>query len=460
MTPAPSANHRRAAEYIGLSALSQNRRISMTMTMQTIRHADEAGAPYLVIFQRNLSSKTEHPPAMAPPPPPPSGSLFYGRGLNLLIITIVFPATAVLLVISRLAARGHIGNRLVLSDYAIILSTVNFLAIVRMLLSGKLADSLRAFWASQIIYKVTINLTKASICLLYLQIFPGNTFRRVTYLVMTFVLLYAIASIIATIVQCNPISYAWDRRRPGTCINLTAFWYANAAANILGDCIILILPIPSTMALAIPQRQKHGLILVFTLGAFVCVTSILRMTTLKSGSRAHDVTYGTLNSTIWTAIEANTGIMCACLPMLKAPLMAMFPRLFRQSSYGTREPSGPPHSHRLPSDATSPHSPHFSIPLSPGFGKYNESNDHFQPAVQTHISTGTEGKSAGSSDCSGDDTFGTTGHGVPLGYIAKTTNVDARSDIIYPGSPRSKRSGKDHVQTPSEGPLVDRNPKF
>lgn len=56
------------------------------------------------------------------------------------------------------------------------------------------------------------------------------------------------------------------------------------------------------------------------------------MTTLKTGSKAKDQLYGTLNSTIWTTIESNTAIICACLPMLKSPLAALFPRLFPRAS--------------------------------------------------------------------------------------------------------------------------------
>lgn len=51
---------------------------------------------------------------------------------------------------------------------------------------------------------------------------------------------------------------------------------------------------------------------------------------------------------VWTLIEANTGIICACLPMLKHPLTIFFPRMFRGSS---REQSDRPSkdSHQLDS---------------------------------------------------------------------------------------------------------------
>lgn len=116
-------------------------------------------------------------------------------------------------------------------------------------------------------YKVTINLTKASICLLYLRIFAHiSWFRKAVYVVMAYVLLYAAASIIATIFECSPVARVWDHSVEGTCIDLTGFWYANAAANIIGDFAILFLPMPVVKSLKLPSRQKWGLRLIFGLG--------------------------------------------------------------------------------------------------------------------------------------------------------------------------------------------------
>ena len=128
---------------------------------------------------------------------------------------------------------------------------------------------IQCFWASQIVYKLTINLTKTSICLLYLRIFSTVdkvNFRRVVYCVMAYVLLYAFASIIATIFQCVPVERIWNKKVPGSCIDLTAFWYANAAANIIGDIAIFILPMPVIRSLNLPRREKFGLTMVFALG--------------------------------------------------------------------------------------------------------------------------------------------------------------------------------------------------
>ena len=128
---------------------------------------------------------------------------------------------------------------------------------------------IQSFWASQILYKLTINLTKTSICLLYLRIFSTVDklkFRRVVYCFMAYVLLYAFASIMATIFQCVPIERVWNKKVPGSCINLTAFWYANACANIIGDIGIFLLPMPVIRSLNLPRREKWGLTMVFALG--------------------------------------------------------------------------------------------------------------------------------------------------------------------------------------------------
>lgn len=83
---------------------------------------------------------------------------------------------------------------------------------------------------------------------------------------MAYVLLYAFASVIATIVQCLPIERIWNKKITGSCIDLTAFWYANAAANIIGDIAIFILPMPVIRSLNLPRREKFGLTMVFALG--------------------------------------------------------------------------------------------------------------------------------------------------------------------------------------------------
>lgn len=186
----------------------------------------------------------------------------------------------------------------------------------------------------------------------------------------------------------------------------------------------------------------------------VCITSVLRMTTLKTGSKASDVTFGTLNSTIWTAVEANTAIICACLPMLKSPLAALFPALFPRGSSAARgyeSGSGPYHRHsrccKTPSRRFSNWNP----------AKAEQDSESTQGS--THI--GSESPSAGFSvDCK-DEIFKIKGEHVPMGLIAKTTHVDVKVNGRKKGkSPSSRRSSPSRLRTLSEAHLVGAEPSI
>jgi hypothetical protein len=65
------------------------------------------------------------------------------------------------------------------------------------------------------------------------------------------------------------------------------------------------------------------------------------MTTLKTGAKSYDPTYFGVDTLMWTGIEVNVGIMCACLPLLRPVLNHLFPWFARRTSVGT--PTTGPH---------------------------------------------------------------------------------------------------------------------
>jgi hypothetical protein len=60
----------------------------------------------------------------------------------------------------------------------------------------------------------------------------------------------------------------------------------------------------------------------------VCVTSILRITTLNIATSHKDTMWNSIPSSMWTVIESNLGIICASMPALKRPISVIFPSLF------------------------------------------------------------------------------------------------------------------------------------
>ncbi|KAI1321110.1 hypothetical protein F5Y16DRAFT_413844 [Xylariaceae sp. FL0255] len=247
---------------------------------------------------------------------------------------------------TRIWSRKRSGAKLGVDDYTI-LSSLTFASVTDIILIigchygyGMHAASLTAaeryrasrstFYISQITYKTSINLTKASILLLYLRIFSSVHWMRYTCIsLLVCIGAYCVAADLATIFQCEPIVAAFDKTIADgekRCINNGIFWLANAGFSIITDVIILLIPMPLVYALQVPRMQKTALVLVFALGTFVVTTSILRTTTLEVQATSADPLYD-VSSTMWTLIEMSVAIISACLPQIRPVIMALFPRL-------------------------------------------------------------------------------------------------------------------------------------
>ncbi|KAK0702370.1 hypothetical protein B0H67DRAFT_500441 [Lasiosphaeris hirsuta] len=186
-----------------------------------------------------------------------------------------------------------------------------------------LTMTLKIAYAADIFYKLTINLTKASIVLLYLRTFDKKWFKTACYISLGVVFTFMVATTATSIGQCAPVSRIWGPSSSGSCINLTAYWYANSGITIVTDVLLLALPFQPIHSSHMPSGQKVALVVVFAFGMFTTVASILRM-------QALDTTFDedNIDASIWTIIEANLAVICACLPVCKLPLGLVFPAQF------------------------------------------------------------------------------------------------------------------------------------
>ncbi|KLJ10831.1 hypothetical protein EMPG_09845 [Blastomyces silverae] len=216
-----------------------------------------------------------------------------------------------------------------------------------------LLKSLKLYFFAQILYKVNIGLTKISILPLYIQVFVRPWFTTTCWACIGIVTAFTIGTCVSSVFQCSPVAYAFGKSivGGGKRINTRAFWYANAVFNISTDFIIVGLPVPVIAKLQLPTGTKIALYGVFTVGMVVCVTSILRITTLDIAISHLDTSWTNIGSSMWTVIESNLDIICACLPPLWRPLSVAFPRVFgrfnratsaKQSRYKLTHGSGGP----------------------------------------------------------------------------------------------------------------------
>lgn len=187
----------------------------------------------------------------------------------------------------------------------------------------------KALFVSIAFYGTAMFCTKFSILLQYLRIFPHTGFRKACYVLMFVVFAYASWCFWSAIFFCKPVSAFWQGGiAKGQCLNHEAVWFFNAAVNIVTDIATAVLPLPVLHHLQVPKRAKTALMVVFSLGGFTCIVSILRLEALYAVSVSKDQTWDNSLTALWSIVEINTGIVCSCLPTLKACVTRAFPRLF------------------------------------------------------------------------------------------------------------------------------------
>ncbi|KAL5628618.1 hypothetical protein BROUX41_002009 [Berkeleyomyces rouxiae] len=251
------------------------------------------------------------------------------------IVNVVCLVATVTITLLRTGVRLHVNRKLFWEDTILIISSVfNCGLIIVLLYSVKygvgshvwtldLANInfvvkriVQLILVSEVMYMCALAATKISIMVLYFRIFPSQKLRRLVWATSIFTILFTVASVLATIFQCQPAKAAWDFLVEGKCYTFVNFLYANAAVSLATDILVLAMPLPLLWRLTLPVRQRLAICSLFMLGAFACVAAIVRMTFLEEVTGL-DVSYRISKSIIWSVIEVTVGIICGSVPHLR-----------------------------------------------------------------------------------------------------------------------------------------------
>lgn len=142
---------------------------------------------------------------------------------------------------------------------------------------------IKTLWICQVMYTTALTLVKISIIASYVRIFPTVTIRRVMYVLAVLIMAVWIVNIFTTIFQCTPIEGAWNFEVQPKCISVMKVYYFSTAFSILTDILLVVVPLPLFWKLKLPVREKWIVTVLFGLGLFASVASIMRITVL------HDV---------------------------------------------------------------------------------------------------------------------------------------------------------------------------
>ena len=185
--------------------------------------------------------------------------------------------------------------------------------------------------------------TKTSICLFYLTLAQNQRiFKWATMITLAVVNIAGAALTFLNIFQCRPIGNAFvaNPSPNSKCIDIIALYLSSAPINIITDLALLFLPMPILTSMRLPRNEKLILIVTFSFGGFVAVVDVVRIAYLQSASvtrlednrgsalsKQGDFSWIASLSFMWSAIEVDVGIICACVPGIKPLAAKVFPNL-------------------------------------------------------------------------------------------------------------------------------------
>lgn len=192
---------------------------------------------------------------------------------------------------------------------------------------------------------------KSSILVFYLTLTKGEpVYRWANYVTLFVVNAAGLALTLVNVFQCDPVSAAVADPMPdyAQCTDILTLYLCSSPANIITDLAILFLPMPILTRMRLPRKQKLILVITFSFGFFVAVVDVIRIAYLQnaatsrqlalkqlhlqSSNNGDDLNWFASLSFMWSVIEVNVSIMCACVPGLKPLVARIIPKLIRDTN--------------------------------------------------------------------------------------------------------------------------------
>ncbi|KAM5453920.1 hypothetical protein MaudCBS49596_002545 [Microsporum audouinii] len=269
------------------------------------------------------------------------------RGPALVILTAIFAPLTFAVVLVRVFTRLHLSKSFGSDDIFIVAASIPAIAcgVITVLGAEKfgwnrhvwdvplneLVLSLKLTLALEALFAIGSSLTKLSLLCFTRKITAGTNSVVLRWLVIVNMAIVALEMIIFCIVvvfNCRPISAYWTlSTKPQKCINETAHLLAGGIVNTLTDFCVVILPIPTVMALKLPNRQRLVLVLLFGAGFAVCIAGSVRVYYVYKMNTTYDKTWAAYPVWISGTIEMYLGVFAASLASLKPFFVRYLPTI-------------------------------------------------------------------------------------------------------------------------------------
>ncbi|CAI4214272.1 unnamed protein product, partial [Parascedosporium putredinis] len=227
----------------------------------------------------------------------------------------------VVVVFLRCLSRFAVSSRLWWDDWTTLLATALLIALTSVKIAGagfgfglhywnvnpaNAETIFQLFYTAQMLYILIQVTAKVSILILFWRIFTVRWFRITVWCCVTFLIIHGLLFLL-----------------------LIAF-------HDPSDTDLEILKLQLTI------QKKIAVCLMFAIGSFACVTSMVRLKYLVTFANSLDATWDNVDIVIWSIIEVTCAIICGSLPTLR-PLLQKVPGFLtsmKSSQYGMGGLSG------------------------------------------------------------------------------------------------------------------------
>ncbi|KAF1958983.1 hypothetical protein CC80DRAFT_441815 [Byssothecium circinans] len=195
-----------------------------------------------------------------------------------------------------------------------------------------------AWYFCYLFYCSSMICSKISIGCFLLRIAIRKVHTWFIYGVMTVSLVSGLTFFFVTLFQCHPVSYFWNTRQDGGCININiviVLAYVYSAFSIITDFTFALLPTFLIVHLQLKRKTKIALIPLLTMGCIASSAVVVRLPfLLEIGSP--DFLWATSDIAIWSTIEQGLAITAGSLATIR-PLFSIILYKLGLSSYTTKQ---------------------------------------------------------------------------------------------------------------------------
>ena len=174
---------------------------------------------------------------------------------------------------------------------------------------------LKALYACEMIYDISISLPKISVLLFYARVFTTQerVFRYALWFTHFLVIGWLLSIVLFTSLLCDPVEKQWKPTIPGYCHPNTEAWLASAIPSVVIDLILLLLPLPMLWRLQMKKSRKFLIMAVFICGYWSVVFHAL-FTDTKLVNSVIIISLGRLITVSITGAALNADLTCMFSP--------------------------------------------------------------------------------------------------------------------------------------------------